>query len=215
MGKLRGKAKADARKSKRAQSSRRLEQRNANLINEIRTYDDPVLFEVCDEVVVGSSIEEVTATFDRMQKILHVTENGVGLAAPQIGVTKRMIIIKSDSDSNDYVRMINPKIVSTSEKKKLGREMCLSYPGISAWVERFTAVTVSYLDEKWGEHTVEYKENNILSIIVQHEIDHIFGICKVGDWWKDPEGKLKEFQDKLEAESKADMEELANDGSII
>jgi peptide deformylase len=215
MGKLRGTAKADARKSKRAQSSRRLEQRNANLINEIRTYDDPVLFEVCDEVVVGSSIEEVTATFDRMQKILHVTENGVGLAAPQIGVTKRMIIIKSDSDSNDYVRMINPKIVSTSEKKKLGREMCLSYPGISAWVERFTAVTVSYLDEKWGEHTVEYKENNILSIIVQHEIDHIFGICKVGDWWKDPEGKLKEFQDKLEAESKADMEELANDGSII
>ncbi len=195
MTKLTGKAKSRANKKKRNQQKNDFFLRRKKLIGEIRKYDDPALFVKCDEAVKG---EDVKSIFKKMVQVLNAAKYGVGLAASQIGVTKNIVIIKPSIDSNAITCMINPEIESTSGKKKLGREMCLSYPNVSGFIERYTSVEVSYYDENWKKHTVEYEEGNILGIIVQHEISHLtHGHCEIYDWWKDPEGMKKKLEERL------------------
>jgi len=204
MTKLKGKARAKANKKKRNKQKNDFFLRRKHLLEEIRKYDDPMLSVECEVVPEGQDVKDI---FKKMKQVLNVTENGVGLAASQIGVAKNMIIIKSDSKSRDITCMINPEIESTSREMKFGIEMCLSYPGIRGMVERFTSVEISYYDENWKEHTVEYKEGNILGIIVQHEISHLtFGHCEIYEWWKDPKG----MQKKLEERFKPKEEEISS-----
>ena len=195
MTKLTGKAKDKANKKKRNKQKSDFFLRRKKLIEEIRKYDDPILFVKCDEVIEG---EDVKSIFKKMVQVLNASKYGVGLASSQIGVTKKIVIIKSSTDSNVITCMINPEIESTSGKKKFGREMCLSYPNISGFIERYTSIEVSYYNENWKKHTVEYEEGNILGIIVQHELDHISqGYCEIHEWWKDPEGMKKKLEERL------------------
>lgn len=97
--------------------------------------------------------------------------DGVGLAAPQVGINMRFFIIRHE-DCN--VNIINPDIVSLSKDKEKDVEGCISLPDILVSVKRSKSVVINYLDEKWEvqHRTFEGFEARI----VQHEIDHIVGI---------------------------------------
>ena len=107
---------------------------------------------------------------------------GVGLAAPQVDESTRLIVIEYGDDENEetpprlYV-MTNPEITRTSEEIELGNEGCLSIPGIQGEVERFYAVTVKGLNRQGKPMTVKAK--GWLARIFQHEIDHLDGVLFV------------------------------------
>ena len=194
-----GKARAKANKKKKNKQKNDFFLRKKRLLGEILKYDDPILSVECEVVPEGEDVKDI---FKKMEQVLNATENGVGLAASQIGITKKMAIIKSDSSSKDITYMINPQIESTSKDKKFGKEGCLSYPKTYAFVERFETVEVSYFDQDWKKHTVEYEEGNILGIVIQHELEHLEGHCQVYEWWKDPEGKKAELEERFKKEEK-------------
>ncbi len=118
------------------------------------------------------SITKKTLKFiNEMEKILK-KEGGVGLAAPQVGESIRLILVLLDS--KNLIPMINPEITSHSDETELGEEGCLSLPGKWGNVERYKEITVRYLDEKSGEKTLKLSKFN--ARVVQHEIDHLDGI---------------------------------------
>lgn len=139
----------------------------------IRKYDDPVLKEVCKPV--GDN-EDVSQLIENMQKALSLTDYGVGLAASQIGVLKRVILVKRSP-------MINPEIVWYSGMMKTDNEGCLSYPDLYVPVERHFAVKCDYIDQTGKKHK-EIMFQDFEARILQHEIDHLNGICLVGDAWR-------------------------------
>jgi len=106
-----------------------------------------------------------------MEKVLK-KEGGVGLAAPQVGESIRLILVLLDS--KNLIPMINPKITSHSDETELGEEGCLSLPGKWGDIQRYKEIAVRYLDEKSTERIL--KLNKFNARVVQHEIDHLDGI---------------------------------------
>ncbi|MFM1873841.1 MAG: Peptide deformylase 1, partial [Planctomycetota bacterium] len=103
-------------------------------------------------------------------------EGGVGLAAPQVGIEQKLLVLNptgSKDDRSGEMTLCNPKIT-----KKKGREFeeegCLSFPGIHAEVERWVDITVTYQDLDGQEQTL--KTDGWLARIIQHELDHLDGI---------------------------------------
>lgn len=121
---------------------------------------------------------------------------GVGLAAPQVGVSERVIVVEYAEDEEDedgpkklYV-LVNPEIVAPSEETELGIEGCLSVPSLIGEVDRHTSLTVKGLNRR-GQ-AVKYKVNGWLARIFQHEIDHLDGIVytdRATRVWKPREGE--------------------------
>lgn len=101
---------------------------------------------------------------------------GVGLAAPQVGVLRRLIVIDParKNEPPAPMKLVNPEITATSEEKIMFNEGCLSVPKQYADVERFKAVTVSYLDEDGEKREIDAED--MLAVVLQHEIDHLDGI---------------------------------------
>lgn len=101
---------------------------------------------------------------------------GVGLAAPQIGVTKRVIVVDVAGKDEDPqpVALVNPEIVWASEETQVFEEGCLSLPEHYADVERPAAVKVRYLDRDGAKKEIE--GDGLLAVCLQHEIDHIDGV---------------------------------------
>jgi len=101
---------------------------------------------------------------------------GIGLAAPQVGVSRRLIVMdpSRDEEPKTPLIMINPDIVERSAQFRMHEEGCLSIPDVTAEVERPSMTRVAYLDEagKPQERTLE----GIWSTLVQHEIDHLNGV---------------------------------------
>ncbi len=96
--------------------------------------------------------------------------NGIGLAAPQIGLLHRLCVIEIDG----VIRyLINPKITSESREKVLFEEGCLSLPGDYYTIERSEKVTVRYTDERGQD--VKLRATGLLAICIQHELDHLDG----------------------------------------
>jgi peptide deformylase len=206
MTKLKGKKKAKARKKKQQQSKMSAVAYKKKMLSKILKYNNENLSKKCSEVASGA---DVSKTISTMKKVLGCTDNGVGLAASQIGVLERIIVIRPDASKYDITAMINPKIVSQGDVKKYGIEGCLSYPKTFAPVERYAEIEVKYFDENWKEQTVSFKEGDIESIVVQHEIEHLEeGHCQIHDWWEDEEGKQKELQEIWDAKY-APQEEVA------
>jgi len=107
---------------------------------------------------------------------------GVGLAAPQVGESTRLIVVEYGDEENEEIPsklyvMANPEITRSSEDTLIGTEGCLSIPGIQGDVERFTSVTVKGLNRHGRPMTVKAK--GWLARIFQHEIDHLDGILFV------------------------------------
>jgi len=135
---------------------------------QIRLYPDPILR------TRSSTIEriddEIRSLADDMVETL-IKRVGYGLAAPQVGVTKRLIV--ADVDEKLYV-LANPVIVEMSEERVLGIEGCLSIPGIEAEVERAKRVRVEGLN--LDAETIIVEAQDLLARVLQHEVDHLEGI---------------------------------------
>lgn len=129
--------------------------------------NDPILRTVSEEVPLGHDVSELVRD---MWATINKT-NGVGLAANQVGVTKRVIIVK---DNGFVSEIINPKIVRSSGKKKCSTEGCLSYPGRKETIKRESIVWVEGYDVAWNP--IKKKCRGLLAFIIQHEIDHLDGI---------------------------------------
>jgi len=99
--------------------------------------------------------------------------NGIGLAATQIDVHERLVVIDVSEDRDQPLVLINPEIVWASDEKVINEEGCLSVPGIYDGVERSTAVRVTALDAEGELQTIEAE--GLLAVCVQHELDHLLG----------------------------------------
>ncbi len=110
---------------------------------------------------------------------------GVGLAAPQVGISDRLIVVEygeEEEDENGEIielpkklyTLVNPEIVKVSEEKEMGVEGCLSIPGLVGEVERYSAIQIKALNRR-GQPT-KVKAEGWLARIFQHEIDHLDGV---------------------------------------
>jgi len=117
---------------------------------------------------------EIRQLMDDMLETMYKA-NGIGLAAPQVGVSKRVLVIDvaRDDEAPNPIRMANPEIVWASETEQLHEEGCLSLPEQFAEVVRPTAVRVRYLDHE--NEIRELEADEMLGICVQHEMDHLEG----------------------------------------
>ncbi|VFR16931.1 Peptide deformylase [plant metagenome] len=98
---------------------------------------------------------------------------GIGLAATQVDVHERVVVIDLSDDRSGLIVLINPEILGSSEERKTYEEGCLSVPGVYDEVERPSAVRVRALNER-GE-PFEFDADGLLAVCVQHEIDHLDG----------------------------------------
>ena len=99
--------------------------------------------------------------------------SGIGLAATQVNVHERLIVIDLSQEHDQPLVLINPELVWTSEGKHLNEEGCLSVPGIYDGVERFDAVHVRALDAQGHSRVIEAE--GLLAVCIQHEMDHLLG----------------------------------------
>ena len=129
--------------------------------------DETILTQKSDQVSVEEAQEIVT---DLLDTAYHNIDNCAGLAAPQIGVLKKVIVVRN---GNSFFPMINPMIIKKSGRKFVNNEGCLSLEGTRS-VERFPTILVSYTDRNGKRNTKTY--NGLMAVIVQHEVDHLNGI---------------------------------------
>ncbi len=142
---------------------------------EMKLCGDLVLRQTCEPV--AEITDELLATLDEMVAMMDA-QNGVGLAAPQVGFLSRFLVMM-DPDTKTVYRMINPKITSFSEKKCVLEEGCLSVLGkdglpVFSDVSRPESVTVEWTNEH-GER-VGAQMSGLPARIVQHETDHLDGV---------------------------------------
>lgn len=134
---------------------------------------DPILKTKCS--LVKSIDSAVLRLLNDMLDTMY-SAPGIGLAAPQIGIKQRIIVVDCASKNEPPApyRMINPELVSSSEEKVINEEGCLSLPGHYADIERPSEATVRYIDENENQQTMDV--NGLLSVCIQHEIDHLNGV---------------------------------------
>jgi len=136
----------------------------------ILRYPDPRLHTVAKPVAkVDARIQQLVAD---MLETMYAAD-GVGLAATQVDVHERVIVIDTSEARDDPRVLINPELVARSEEMTFTDEGCLSVPAIYDKVSRHAKVTVRSLDRHGN--TQEFEAEGLLSICVQHEMDHLMG----------------------------------------
>ena len=133
---------------------------------------DPVLRQVAEPIATVDG--DVLALADDMLATMYAAP-GVGLAAPQVGISRRLIVLdvsEKDDEKTPYV-MINPKIVKRGDTLNIHEEGCLSIPDVRVDIERPAEVVVSYLD-RYGKPQ-ETKADALFATCIQHELDHLDG----------------------------------------
>ena len=122
--------------------------------------------------------DDVRALMDDMLESMHVA-NGIGLAAPQVGDSRRVIVvdISRAEEEPDPIRMANPELLWVSDEEGNHEEGCLSLPEQYAEVERPVSIRVRYLDRSGEEQ--ELDATGMLATCIQHEMDHLDGILFV------------------------------------
>ncbi|MDR1362398.1 MAG: peptide deformylase [Holosporaceae bacterium] len=130
--------------------------------------------------VLPSEKQYIGATFDVMERIME-DHNGIGIAAPQIGLSKQLVLIDfeyADPNSGEKhglkVRMVNPQITDSSREKEDSQEGCLSFPGVHAIVQRSMVVSVKYLNENL-EPCFITNATGLAAFCLQHECGHLDG----------------------------------------
>ncbi|MBC7681844.1 MAG: peptide deformylase [Ferruginibacter sp.] len=136
----------------------------------ILQYPDPKLHTLARPVqAVDARIQALIA--DMVETMYDA--NGIGLAASQVDVHERLLVIDVSDERNEPLVLINPEIVWASEERVLNEEGCLSVPGIYDGVERATQVRVQALDADGQLRTIEAE--GLLAVCIQHEMDHLLG----------------------------------------
>lgn len=148
------------------------------MIYPIVAFGDPVLKKKAEEIEVGKDIKKlVEDMFETMYEA-----NGVGLAAPQIGLSQRLFIVDAEPMDPENLQgykkvFVNPVILEEYAEDGSYEEGCLSIPGIRAHVVRPEAIKIKYYDENWKEHIEEL--DGMKARVFQHEYDHIEGVLFV------------------------------------
>ena len=160
-------------------------------IRNIRIDGDPILRKISREV--GEVNDRIRLLLDDMAETMYDAD-GVGLAAPQVGILRRVIVVDPRDEETGLVKLINPEIIE-KDGEQIGLEGCLSIPEFNATVKRPEHVKVKYLDEN-GEEKI-WDAHGFPAVILCHEIDHLDGIL---------------FKDKYIEEYKAsNLAEVGND----
>lgn len=136
-------------------------------------YPSPVLSTEAETV---TGFDEALARTAQDMLATMAAASGVGLAAPQVGVSIRLAVLNLTGDPEDELILVNPEIVASADKLT-GEEGCLSFPGIYIKIQRAGKVTVRYQDLGGAEQTLEAE--GLLSRAVQHELDHLAGVLLV------------------------------------
>ena len=139
----------------------------------ILRYPDPKLHTVAKPVVAVD--ERIRALIADMLETMYEA-SGIGLAATQVDVHERVVVIDTSEDRNQPLVLINPEITWMSDERVKGDEGCLSVPGIYDGVERAAQVKVQAMDARGQLRTIEADE--LLAVCIQHELDHVMGkVC--------------------------------------
>lgn len=140
-------------------------------------YGDPLLRKEAEKVhKVSAKVKKlVSDMFDTMY-----AQNGVGLAAPQVGVLKRIFVLDCTMPDEPQPQMvfINPTIVQKSGAIS-SKEGCLSFPGVYTEVKRYDTITVRYMDVKGKRCELTVEGGGLLCRAIQHELDHLDGVLFV------------------------------------
>lgn len=147
------------------------------MILPIYTYGHPVLRKITEPI--DKDYPKLNELIENMYETM-VQAEGVGLAAPQVGLPIRLLVIdlapfkEDDPELGSFrITMINPEIIEESEEEVEMSEGCLSIPGISETVARPEYIKIKYLDSDFNEHIDEY--DGFRARVVQHEYDHLEG----------------------------------------
>ena len=136
----------------------------------ILQYPDPRLNKIAKPVAsVDGRVQALVA--DMLETMYDA--KGIGLAATQVDVHERVVVIDVSEERNEPLVLINPEIVWSSAERTTGEEGCLSVPGIYDGVERAASVRVQALDAHGQSRTIEADE--LLAVCIQHEMDHLLG----------------------------------------
>ncbi len=140
---------------------------------------DPILKKVC--APVEKVDDDIRGLMDDMLETMYAAP-GVGLAAPQVGVHKRIIVVDAAGAADDEtarapVQMANPELVEVSEEEVLSEEGCLSFPDQYAEVMRPARIRVRYLDHE--NEIRELDADGMRAVCIQHEMDHLDGVLFV------------------------------------
>jgi len=140
---------------------------------EIRKFPDPVLKKKAEPVAAVD--DEIRKLMDDMAETMYASF-GIGLAAPQVGVSKRVIVVdvspRDEIRESQLIALANPQIIK-SEGSEEFEEGCLSLPGFTSVVERPSKITISAMDREGRDVIME--ADGILAIALQHEMDHLEG----------------------------------------
>lgn len=136
----------------------------------ILRYPDPRLHTVAKPV--GQVDDRIRRLVDDMLETMYAAD-GVGLAATQVDVHERVIVIDTSEDRNQPRVLINPELIARSEEMSVADEGCLSVPQIYDKVQRHARVTVRALGRDGQPH--EFEAEGLLAVCVQHEMDHLMG----------------------------------------
>jgi len=158
------------------------------MIYPIYTYGEDILRKIAKDVDLKNST--LSALVSDMYETMH-NANGAGLAAPQIGMDVRVVVIEEEIRDGEIfsIVLINPKILNYSGFLSGMTEGCLSFPGISAYVTRPITVEIEWYDEKKEYHRQFFSD--IKARIIQHEIDHLNGTVFIDRIH--PEDRMKLF----------------------
>lgn len=174
-------------------------------IRNIRIEGDPLLRKRSREVeeINDRILEQIEDLKDTM-----IDANGLGIAAPQVGILRRIFVIDMREGEGPVV-YINPEIVEFSEKESIDMEGCLSVPDRSGYVKRPSKVTLSYTDINGKRQ--EIVAEDYFAKAIQHELDHLDGILYIDKLEDLTEEEIQKLEDerlkKLEEESEEGLEE--------
>ena len=134
---------------------------------------DPILRDKSE--IIGKVDDELRTLLDDMLETMYAAP-GIGLAAVQIGILKRLIVIdiSKDKEKKNPLFLINPKIISRSKKTSVYEEGCLSLPGYFAEIERPAECQIKFVDYNGKEK--ELSADGLLATCIQHEVDHLNGV---------------------------------------
>ena len=151
----------------------------------------------------ASPVSEITDTTISIIEGMLTTmyeEKGVGLAATQVDIHQRIVVMDVSENGDQPIVLINPEIIAKSDETLINEEGCLSVPGFYAKVDRHTRCTVKALDRDGKEFTLD--GDGLLSICIQHELDHLNGVLFVD--YLSPL-KRQRIKAKLEKEARLDQ----------
>ncbi|VTU08272.1 peptide deformylase [Actinobacillus indolicus] len=158
---------------------------------DVLIYPDENLAKVCQPIETVDA--ELNTFIDNMFDTMYEHE-GIGLAAPQVNVLKRVITIDIEGDKTNQIVLINPEILESSGETGI-EEGCLSIPGCRALVPRKEKLTVKALNREGQTFTLE--ADGLLAICIQHEIDHLNGVLFVDHISQLKRQRIKEKMLKL------------------